>query len=36
VLVAALREAPTFEAGHRRLHALLAPYQQTVPEAWQG
>jgi hypothetical protein len=32
-LVADLRDAPTFEEGHRRLQALLAQYQGTFPEA---
>jgi len=35
-LVADLRDAPTFEEGHRRFQALLEQYQGTFPEACRG
>jgi transposase-like protein len=28
-----MRDAPTFEAGHRRFYDLIAQYQDTIPEA---
>ena len=35
-LVADLRDAPTFEEGHRRFQALLVQYQGTFPAACRG